>query len=430
MVSAAPVPAAGSAAAGARAVARCDRLGVPPYSADHTGLTRTYLSPAHQAAVTQTARWMEAAGLATRLDPAGNLVGRYEGTGAVDEVLLIGSHLDTVHDAGRYDGTLGVMLGVECVAALAHGGERMPFPIEVVAFGDEEGSRFPTPMLTSRALVDAVPPDALALVDRDGVSLSEALAAFGLDPASYTKARRPAGSVLAYLEPHIEQGPLLEAEQLPVGAVTGIAAQVRFEVQLTGAAAHAGTAAMHLRRDALAAAAQCVLAVEDIARGAPPDLVATVGRLVASPGAVNVVPGQVRFSLDVRAGAAQVRDEAARRIGERCAAICRERDIGLAIETMLDLPASPCDPALTELLAQAIGRCGVPVRRLVSGAGHDAMVLARLCPTAMLFLRCAGGVSHNPAEAVQAADAQVAVEVMVEFVRRLGAQHGGRGHGA
>jgi len=411
-------------AGGARAVARCDALGVQPFSSEPGNLTRTYLTPAHKAALEQLAEWMEQAGMAVRMDPAANLVGRYEGTEEGAPALVIASHIDSVRDAGRYDGPLGVMLGVECVAALDAAGERMPFPIEVVAFGDEEGSRFPTAMLTSRAMAGTAPDDALDLVDRDGVSVGTAMAEFGLDPQRFFSAARPKGSVFAYLEAHIEQGPVLEAEDLPVGMVTGIAAQLRYEIALTGFAAHAGTAAMNLRKDALAAAAECVLAAEAVGRGVPPDLVATVGKMQVLPGAPNVVPGEVRFSLDVRAGDQATRDRAAERILEAFDGIAQARSIGIAVEKRLDLPASPSDPDLSEVLIQSIAGCGLYPRRLVSGAGHDAMIMADLCPTAMLFIRCAGGVSHNPAESVMPEDCEEALRVMLEFIHRLGARYG------
>ncbi len=404
---------------GARAVARCDELAAAPYSADADGLFRAFLTPAHDAALRRLAEWMEEAGMSVRRDPAANLIGRYEGAAPGAPALIIGSHIDSVRDAGCYDGPLGIALGIECVAALAQAGERLPFAIEVVAFGDEEGSRFPAAMLTSRALAGCAPADALRVRDADGVSVGEALAGFGCDPARFAEAARDRATVLAYLEAHIEQGPVLEAEDRPIGIVTGIAAQLRYAVSVSGAAAHAGTAAMALRRDALAAAAHCLCAIEGIARDGPADLVATVGRIEALPGAANVVPGAARFSLDIRAGEAATRDAAAAAIRAAIEAICAERAVAVSIDLLHDLPASPCDPALTDLLAAAVAACGLEPRRLVSGAGHDAMVMARLCPTAMLFVRCAGGISHNPAESVRSDDAEQALQAMLGFLRLL-----------
>lgn len=447
---------------GARAVARCDELGVAPYSDLPDSLYRSYLTPAHRAALDRVEAWMVEAGMAVRIDPAANLIGRYDAVTPDAPALIIASHIDSVRDGGRYDGPLGVMLGIEAVAALL--GRRLPFAIEVIAFGDEEGSRFPAAMLTSRAVAGTLDASALDMADAHGVSVADALAETGLDVTAYLTAARAPGTTLAYLEAHIEQGPLLEAEGLAVGTVTGIAAQLRYEVTVTGTAGHAGTTSMPLRRDALAGAAEMILAVERIARAAASDLVATVGRLEASPGAANVIPGSATFTLDVRAGTAARRDEAAADILEairdiagigssHAARFSREsrnprlqavpcvapgpplsrgngsvirgdvgiRNLDIAIDLIHDLPASPCDPALMDLLDAATTAAGQPVRRLVSGAGHDAMVMAALCPTAMLFVRCRGGVSHNPAEHVDPADAEIALNIMSGFIARLGA---------
>lgn len=405
---------------GARAVARCDTLGVAPYSAMAGGLFRAYLTPAYQAAQDAVAGWMAEAGMTVRRDPAANLVGRYEAPSPDAPALLIGSHLDSVRDAGRYDGPLGVMLGIEAVASLHDRGQRLPFAVEVIAFGDEEGSRFPAAMLCSRAVAGTLAADALQLVDSEGVALGDA----GVDTLAYLSARRDPASVVAYFEAHIEQGPLLEAEGLAVGTVTGIASQLRYQVEVRGTAGHAGTATMGLRRDALAGAAEMVLAVETIARAAASDLVATVGRIEALPGAPNVIAGEVRFSLDIRSGDAERRNDAAEAVIAAIQQIAGRRGLDLAISRVHDLPPSPCDPALMDLLDAATAAAGQPVRRLVSGAGHDAMAMAALCPTAMLFIRCRDGVSHNPAEHVEAADAAIALEVMLGFIEKLGAPLG------
>ncbi|PZQ60551.1 MAG: allantoate amidohydrolase [Sphingomonas taxi] len=404
---------------GARAVARCDALGVPPYSDRADGLFRGYLSPAYLAAQDRLAEWMRDAGMTVRRDAAGNLVGRYDGTHAEERTLVIGSHLDSVRDAGRYDGPLGIMLGVECVAALHARGRRMHFAIEVYAFGDEEGSRFPAAMLTSRAVAGTLDPATLDTVDADGVALADALRTAGLDVARFGEARH--ARALAYLEAHIEQGPALEAAGTPVGVVTGIAAQLRYRLTFHGVAGHAGTTAMPLRRDALAAAAELVLAAEHAASGGSADLVATVGMIQAEPGAANVIPGRVVATLDVRALDPHVRDATARAILAAGEAAATRRGVTLTVEPIHDLPASPCDPTLTGLLAAAMQEAGQRDTRLASGAGHDAMVMAALCPTAMLFVRCRGGVSHNPAEHVDPADADVALRVMLGFIERLGA---------
>lgn len=405
---------------GARAVARCDALGVAPYSDMAGGLYRAYLTPAYAAAQDALAGWMEAAGMAVHRDAAANLVGRYEGTVPGAPALMIGSHLDSVRDGGRYDGPLGIMLGVECAAALQAQGRRLPFAIEIYAFGDEEGSRFPAAMLTSRAVAGTLDATALDMADGDGVALADA----GVDVAAYLTAARKPSEFLAYLEAHIEQGPVLEADGLAVGTVTGIAAQLRYAVTVHGMAGHAGTTAMRLRRDPLAGAAAMVLAVEQVARGDNSDVVATVGTIEARPGAANVIPGEVHFTIDVRSGVEERRNRVAEAILERLAEIAGARDLDLAVERIHDLPASPCDAGLMDLMDEALAAAGQPVRRLVSGAGHDAMNMAALCPTAMLFIRCKDGVSHNPAEHVEPEDAEIALRVMLGFIERLGERAG------
>ncbi len=403
-------------AGGIRAVARCDALRLPPFSDSAEGLTRMYLSPAYFAAQDQMAEWMAEAGMAVRRDAAMNLIGRYEGQTPDAAALVIGSHIDSVRNGGAYDGPLGILLGIEAVGALASIGLRLPFAVEVYAFGDEEGSRFPAAMLTSRAAAGTLDPAALDVQDRDGVALGDLL-----DLAAYPSAARALGSVMAYLEAHIEQGPVLEDEGLALGTVTGIAAQLRFEIEVGGTAGHAGTTAMGLRRDAVAGMAEMVLAAEAVATAGPPDLVATVGVVEVLPGAANVIAGHCRFTLDVRAGDAGLRDKAADDVLRRFCAISGRRDLGLSVRQMHDLPPSPCDPALMDLLDEATMAAGHRPFRLVSGAGHDAMIMAALCPTAMLFLRCRGGVSHNPAEHVEPADAEAALAVMSGFIQRLGA---------
>ncbi|MPS68559.1 MAG: allantoate amidohydrolase [Novosphingobium sp.] len=422
---------------GARAVARCDALGAAPYSELEQGLYRGYLTPAYHATVDLVGAWMVDAGMDVDLDAAANLHGRYEGEAPGAPALVIGSHLDSVRDGGCYDGPLGVMLGIECVAALNEQGRRLPFAIEVYGFGDEEGSRFPAAMLTSRAVAGTLDVDLGAIADAEGVSMEVALGSFKTDydvvtaktptntfsTRTYRAARRAPEDIVAYLEAHIEQGPALEAEGLALGTVTGIASQLRYAATVRGMAGHAGTSSMPLRRDALAGAAEMVLAIEEIARADGSDLVATVGRLEAMPGAANVIPGEVRFTIDVRSGEAARRDRAAREILSGLEQIASKRGLVLDLALVHDLPASPCDPVLMDLLDAAMADAGQPVRRLVSGAGHDAMVMASLCPTAMLFIRCKDGVSHNPAEHVEPADADAALRVMRGFIEKLGQKH-------
>ena len=407
-------------ASGARAAARCLELSRAPYSDSPDGLCRGWLTPAYRATIERVGGWMEEAGMTVRRDAAINLIGRYEGQRPDAPALVIGSHLDSVRDAGAYDGPLGVMLGIECVAAFHAEGHRLPFAIEVIGFGDEEGSRFPAAMLGSRAVAGTLPPGAADMADAEGIGVDGALREFGSRAEALATAARAPGTMLAYLEAHIEQGPVLEAEGLALGTVTGIAAQLRLEVTVTGVAGHAGTVTMPLRRDALAAAARMVAAIEDIARADASELVATVGRMAVAPGAANVIAGEVRFTVDIRAGTIARRDRAAAAIGEAMQAIARERDVVLAVATIHDLPPTPCDPRLMDLLDTAIQAPGRPARRLMSGAGHDAMAMAALGPVAMLFLRCAGGVSHHPAEHVDPADADAALAAMRGFIALLG----------
>jgi hydantoinase/carbamoylase family amidase len=395
-------------------MARLDELAT--FSDEDGRLTRLYLSPAHRRAMRQVAAWMAEAGMAARLDPVGNVIGRYEGLRPGAPAILIGSHIDTVIDAGRYDGALGVLAGIAAVGALDRAGERLPVALEVVAFGDEEGVRFPTTLTGSRALAGTFDPGALDARDSEGVSLRAALAAAGCDGDAFDGcARRPEDTV-AYLEVHIEQGPVLEAEGLPLGVVSAINGATRWRVEVNGVAGHAGTVPMALRRDALAAAAEMVLAVEREGR-AMEDLVATVGQLEVWPGAVNVVPGGVRFSIDVRAPSNAVREAALAVLEATFTSIAERRGAALAIERFHDAGAVSCDPALIEQLSAAVGRAGLAPRLLPSGAGHDAMALAALCPIGMLFVRCAGGISHHPAEAISVADADLAVRVLLDAVR-------------
>jgi allantoate deiminase len=410
---------------GRRPIDRCDVLST--FSEDVACLSRPYLTNAHWQALEQTRAWMSEAGMTTRVDPVGNLIGRYEGVEPGLPCLLIGSHIDTVRDAGRYDGALGVMVGIECVEALNRAGRRLPFAVEVIAFGDEEGSRFPASMMCSRALTSEFSADALTLRDPDGVSLRQALVDFGLDPDGLAGAVRRPDEVLAYVEAHIEQGPVLEAEDKAVGVVTGIAAQLRLKAVITGRAGHAGTSPMDLRRDAVTAASEAALAIEDICRRGGPDLRGTVGRFLPKTSAFNVIAGQVELGIDLRAATQQDRDSAALRIRDRLRTICDVRDVDLEITVVQDLAATHCDATLITEMAEAAVAGGQTPFRLVSGAGHDAMALARLCPVAMLFIRCEGGVSHHADEAVTADDVGIGVKVLSNFIARLAkAQHSGR----
>ncbi|HYE49809.1 MAG TPA: allantoate amidohydrolase [Azospirillaceae bacterium] len=401
-----------SAAFGPGLMARLDEFARFSESAD--ALTRTFLSPEHKAAADCLIGWMREAGMEVRLDALGTVIGRYEGQRPGLPALLVGSHIDTVRNAGKYDGNLGVLAGVAAVAELNRRGERLPFAVEVLGFGDEEGVRFPVTLTSSRACAGTLDPATLDVADAVGVRLRDALRAFGGDPDAVASAALR--GALAYVELHIEQGPVLEAEGLPVGIVTAINGATRFAVTVKGMAGHAGTVPMGLRRDALAAAAEMVLAVE--ARGsAVPDLVATVGRLEALPGATNVIPGEARFTIDVRAPDDGVRRAAAADITAALQAIAARRAVALEVRTVHDAPAAACAPALMEGLEACVRRAGVRPFRLPSGAGHDAMAMAALVPSAMLFVRCRGGISHNPAESITPEDADLSVRVLLDFLR-------------
>lgn len=410
---------------GQRAIERCDFLGCPPFSETQRGLFRPYLSDAYKATCKQVAQWMTEAGLTCRSDAMGNLIGRYEGQKLDQPALLIGSHLDSVINAGHYDGMLGVMMGIELVSHFSSQGKRLPFALEVIGFGDEEGSRFPASMLTSRVVAGSLHDLPLEVCDQEGRALHEVMKAYGLDPAQCRKAAYEPDKILAYLEAHIEQGPVLEDAGAPVGVVTAIAAQYRYRVTLRGVAGHAGTVPMRLRRDALTAASEMVLAVERLAREAGEGQVATIGYLHIEGGAGNVVPGDVSFSLDIRAGTTEKRDHLAQLIVQAVQEIAQNRLIDCVITQQNDLAATLCDKAMTEALAASVEHVtGETALRLVSGAGHDAMIMAALVPVGMVFLRCEAGVSHNPDERVISEDVSVAIGVMIDFIETLAVRNG------
>ena len=408
----------GGAGSAARLLERCDELA--GCSEEPGRITRPYGSAALRAARERVAGWMEETGLAVRVDALGNLIGRYEADVPDAPALLLGSHLDSVRDAGRYDGPLGVLVGLACVERLAGAGRRLRRAVEVVAFADEEGVRFLTTYLGSRAVAGTLDPAVLALVDADGVTLAEAIVEAGGDPVRISSARRDPASLVGYIEVHIEQGPVLEQLDRAVGVVTGIAGQSRAELVLEGAAGHAGTVPMALRRDALPAAAELVLETERLAR-AHEALVATVGSLVVEPGAPNVIPGRARLTVDVRHPQDERRRRATTALRDAAAAVAARRGVAVDWALRHDVDAVPCDARLSGALEAAAERVQGPTPRLASGAGHDAAALAALTPVAMLFVRCAGGVSHHPAESVDVRDVAVAVEVLVGAVEDLAA---------
>lgn len=409
-------PAANADAPDALGRTAADRLDHLNRFTDEPGrLTRLYLSPAHRAAADQVAEWMRAAGMTVSLDAAANVVGRYEGSAPGAAAFLLGSHIDSVRDAGRFDGPLGVIAAIQAVAELHRRGRRRPFAIEVVAFGDEEGIRFPTTLTGSAAFAGRFKNACLDEVDAEGVSRREALVAFGCDPVEIPSIARAGGRAIAYLEAHIEQGPVLEKRHLPLGVVSAINGVSRGAVEIVGEAGHAGTVPMDVRKDALAGAAEIVLAIERMARETA-GLVATVGQLVVAEGAVNTVPGRVRFTYDVRSADDAVRRAAVDSLHHEAAAVASRRGLAATVVRGHEGDAVPCDARLTDALARAVTRQGVEPIRLVSGAGHDGMSFYRVLPIAMLFVRCRGGVSHNPAEFASPSDIGFAVRTLIDVL--------------
>jgi allantoate deiminase len=403
---------------GHEVVERCRQLAM--HTEEPGFITRTFLSEPTHCVHADLRDWMEQAGMRVHVDAAGNLRGYYRGATVDGAKLIVGSHLDTVPHAGAFDGILGVVLGVALVKAL--GGRRLGFGIEVAGFSEEEGVRFGLPFIGSRALAGSLDNALLAQRDADGASVADAIRAFGLNPAAIGEAT-VTGATLGYMEFHIEQGPVLESLNLPLGVVTSIAGQSRLEVRFEGNANHAGTTPMHLRRDALAGAAEWIGAVEREA-AATPSLVATVGKIEAQPGAGNVIAGSVRMSLDVRHTKDEVRSEAVKHLLDSAQQIASRRGLRVSSELRLDQTAVAMDARLIEMLGCAVREGGYADHRMHSGAGHDAMIMAKRMPAAMLFLRSPGGISHHPDEAVLEADVAAALAAGLHFVDQLERAHG------
>jgi hydantoinase/carbamoylase family amidase len=399
---------------------RALQLGRHSDSPDH--YTRTVFTPAHVAASSQILAWMAEAGMDVRTDAIGNVRGTYAGTGSKPKSILFGSHFDSVRNGGKYDGVLGILVPIACVAELHRRGERLEHAIEVIAFSDEEGARFQTSFLSSRALIGRFDRAVLERRDADGVSLADAMRAVGLDPAKIDEARIDPARAAAYVEIHIEQGPVLLHEGLALGIVTTIAGGTRHLIRVRGEAGHAGTVPMPMRHDALTAASEMVMEVERRCSGGGP-LVGTVGILKVRDGTGNVIPGDVEFTVDIRSSEDAVREAAERHVFAAFEAIAKRRGVAIEKTKTHGVHAVPCAGWLQDRLAASVEHVGVKTRRLPSGAGHDAMILAEVCDVGMLFVRCgAGGVSHNPAETVTADDCGLAVEVIIDFLRRFEAE--------
>jgi allantoate deiminase len=390
-----------------KVIARCRYLA--QFTEAPGQIKRTFLSPAMRDCMQAVQGWMEAAGMTVMTDAAGNLRGRYAGVHSASACLMIGSHLDTVPNGGAFDGMLGVILGLALIETLR--GEHLPFAIELVGFSEEEGVRYHLPFIGSRALVGRLDPELLANRDGDGIPLAQAL-------TLKIKNCLMGDEVAAFLEFHIEQGILLESEDMSLGVVHAIAGQSRAEITFTGRASHAGTTPMRLRKDAVAGAAEWVSEVERLALETP-GLVATVGDLRTHPGAGNVVAGQLRASLDVRHADDTVRHSAVDKLLGRATSIARRRGLTLASNILMDQPAVAMDAGMCALAMEAIRDIGITPLSMISGAGHDAMILAERVPSTMIFLRSPGGVSHHPEESVLPQDVENALAGGLAFLRHL-----------
>lgn len=397
---------ADEALARADALARCTE--VPGI------LQRTFLSDAMKQAHALVEDWMQSAGMTVRVDALGNIVGRLPGNGP--KIFLTGSHLDTVPDAGKYDGMLGVLVGI--AAAQVIGQKKLNHHFDVIGFSDEEGVRYKMPYLGSLAVSGLFRDEYLKRSDQNGVTIAEAISSFGLKPADLGGAAYNFSDVAGFAEVHIEQGPVLEKEGLALGAVTGLVGQSRIKLYYRGLAGHAGTTPMPGRLDAFAALSELSVFVEKYALSMP-HLVATIGMAQVRPGGANVIPGEVYFSLDIRHGDQRVLDEATDVILGEAAHIARRRGIRLDIETRESQAVVKCDAVLVSKMAKAMESHGHRNFKLTSGAGHDTAILSKVTPTAMLFIRSPGGISHNPIESVNVEDVAAAIEVFVTFLRTI-----------
>jgi allantoate deiminase/N-carbamoyl-L-amino-acid hydrolase len=387
------------------------------FSESDEALTCSYLTPAHRATAARIRDYMLAAGLSVRTDAVGNVSGVLDGSLPGARHVLTGSHYDTVINAGKYDGRLGIVLPIVVAGALRRAGVKLPFPLEIIAFAEEEGVRFKSTFLGSRAIAGRFDLQLLELTDAQGITLRQALADAGLDVAAIGTAARHPRQVACFVEVHIEQGPVLLDEGLGVGVVTSIAGSRRSIVTVSGQSGHAGTVPMQLRHDAAAAAAEMVLAVERRC-SATAGLVGTVGRLDVPQGAINVIPGRCEFSLDIRSGQDAVRDAAQQDLQAEFEHIAQRRGVRVHLSEVLQAPSVPCSAALQEAWGASVQRVtGEIARRLPSGAGHDAMMMASLTDIGMLFVRCGnGGISHHPSETLSGADAALAARVFQDFL--------------
>jgi len=401
-------------AAAKKVMQQCDQMA--EFTAMQGGLLRAYLTPEHQQAHQQLAVWMQQANLDTWQDSVGNQWGRKVSKNPTLPTLIIGSHSDTVSNAGKYDGNLGVLIGLEALSLLAD--VDLPFHVDVVAFADEEGTRFNTTLIGSSSVAGCFQQDWLAVKDKDQVTMGEALTHFGLSPDNVGNDARTKQDTLAYLEVHIEQGPVLEERDLAVGVVTGIAGAKRYQFTLRGMAGHAGTVPSDMRQDALCGAAEMILAIESYAN--QHDVVATVGKCDVKPSAVNVIPGETSFTLDIRSLKQDVLESSTLELLAQLDVIAKRRHLTIESEQLYQAAAVPCDENLQQLWGEVVeAETGKAAFYLASGAGHDAMVMTNITEIGMLFVRCEKGISHHPREQVIESDVGVALDCLVEMIKKM-----------
>ncbi len=393
----------------------CDQLAA--ISSHPENISRFYLTPEHKRCNELVAQWMQDAGMETWVDAAGNLCGRYDGKNPCAKTLILASHLDSIPNAGAYDGILGVLVAIAVVEQFYQNDITLPYAIDIIGFGDEEGTRFGSTLLGSRAVAGTWNPEWWELKDRNGISLKQAFIDFGLEPDNIHSAARNPDDLLAYIEVHIEQGPVLENENLALGIVTAIAGARRFSIDIEGYAGHAGTVPMPMRKDALVGAALGVVLVENIANEF--DVVATVGKIECGPGAVNVIPGHATFTIDIRSGDDQLRDQAFAKIQHELDMICLNRNLVARWTEIHNAPAVVCADWIQALQASVLRDMNLHPYTLMSGAGHDAMAMADICDVAMYFVRCKGGVSHHPDESVTVDDVALAIDALSNTLQKL-----------
>jgi beta-ureidopropionase / N-carbamoyl-L-amino-acid hydrolase len=414
--SAANKAAGASADFGSRIMMLADHLA--QWSETSQGLTCTYFSPAHRAVAAAIAALMRDTGMETHIDSVGNVVGRYASNDPAAKTIIIGSHYDTVINAGKYDGRLGILVALTVVDYFARAGKHLPFNLEVIAFSEEEGVRFSASYIGSSAVVGRLDSRILQLRDAKGISLADVLRQAGSDSDTVSTLARRSSDIAGYLEVHIEQGPILLDSNSPVGVVTAIAGNSRYTVTIAGEPGHAGTVPMSFRHDAAAAGAEIVQFVER--RCNRSGLVGTVGLLAVPEGAINVIPGRCELSMDIRSGQDAIRQSAVADILAEIDAIAQRRGVKITYTELLNARAVACSPRLQDALASAIYRMDLPVQRLPSGAGHDAVMFDGMTEIAMLFVRCGnGGVSHNPREIIAAQDADIATRVLLDVLQNF-----------